>query len=198
MPLLQDLQDAPDPKEDKAVARTKPKSQSIDPRQAVNSKSLVRAGKKIAEKAAATAGEFSVKQLRKIAGAIGKTGGRAWGPVMLAEQLLKSKKSGGDQWGRQLDTPTGFKAAQLDDQVVSQWINTGRPPMDLMEKNGDILNIQYITQKVGSIQAKNAQEQRMKANSPEDYANSPINSSFDRLRRQRQQAELLRQESAQL
>tara|TARA_Y100000310_G_scaffold286321_1_gene310386 strand:+ start:848 stop:1438 length:591 start_codon:yes stop_codon:yes gene_type:complete len=192
------LEDAPDPKEDKAVARTKPQSQSADPRQAVNAKSLVRAGKKMAVKAASTAGAFGVKQLRQIAGTIGKTGGRAWGPVMLAEQLLKSKKAGVDQWGRQVDTPAGFKAAQLDDQVVSQWINTGRPPMDLMEKNGDVLSTQYIIQKVGKIQAQNAQEQMMKADSPEDYAGSPINASFDRLRRQKQQAELLRQESAEL
>ena len=70
--------------------------------------------------------------------------------------------------------------------------------MDLMEKNGDVLSTQYIMQKVGKIQAQNAQEQMMKADSPEDYAGSPINASFDRLRRQKQQAELLRQESAEL
>ena len=60
------LEDAPDPKEDKAVARTKTQSQSADPRQAVNAKSLVRAGKKMAVKAASTAGAFGVKQLRQI------------------------------------------------------------------------------------------------------------------------------------
>ena len=190
--------DAPDPKEDKAVARTKPKSQSADPREAVNAKSLVRAGKDLGKKAVKASTAYGIKQLQNIAGGIAKTGGRAWGPVMLAEQLLKSKKAGTDQWGRHLDTVKGWKAAQADDQIVNQWVTTGRPPMDLMEKHGDVLNKQYIFEKVGNIQAQNAQEQMMQANSPEDYAGSPINASFDRLRRQKQQAELLRQENAQL
>ena len=131
--LMQQFQDAPDPKEDKVVARSKPQSQSTDPRQAVNSKSLVRAGKKIAS----GAGGFMAKQLRQFAGMASKLGGRAWGPVMLAEELLRSKTAGTDKYGRAIDTPTGFKNAQLDLETADYFATHGSFPenVDFNKRN---------------------------------------------------------------
>ena len=191
-----------DPKEDKAVAHRNVKKQQAtadqraggarqDPRAFVNTKSLVRAGKKLAFETAQTASGAVIRKLRQVAGMATKAAGRGWGPVMLAEELLVSKETGGDQYGRQLDSKQGFQNAILDDQVVSKWTDEGQPPFDLMEKYGKKLNQNYIADKVAHIQQKRSMESGATRRS---YQGSPINASFERLRQAKQSADLVRQE----
>ena len=120
MPALQTLQDAPDPKEDKVISKSK-----TDPKQAVNAKSLVRAGKKIGAKAG---GSFLTRQLRKVGGMATKAAGKGWGPALLLEELLRSRPVGVDKYGRKVDTQKGFKSAQLDSDTADYYAQYGAFP----------------------------------------------------------------------
>ena len=117
--LVQTMQDSTDPKEDKLVSKSK-----TDPRQAVNAKSLVRAGKKIGSKAGTS---FLSSQLRKVGGAA-KVAGRSWGPALLIEELLRSKPVGTDKYGRYSDTQKGAKAIQLDSDTADYYAQYGAFP----------------------------------------------------------------------
>ena len=87
-----------------------------DPTSAINSASLVRQGKKIGAKASAT---FAGKALRKSASVAGKGLGVLFGgPAVIAADLLISDNAGQDQYGRSVDTPKGFKAAEEDKAVA--------------------------------------------------------------------------------
>ena len=147
------MQDGPDPREDKLISagKTKPQSQSNDPRQAVNSKSLVRAGKKLAS----GTGGFMARQLRNFAGMATKVSGKAWGPVMLAEELLRSKTAGTDKYGRAIDTPTGFRNAQLDLETADYFATHGAFPenTDFNKRNSRAIFDRIKSQTQAEVQA---------------------------------------------
>ncbi len=124
--FVRHLEDAPDPKEDKLIVKTEPKNKGVDPRQGINSKSLVRAGNKIGTKISAN---VIAKALRSSAKTVGKTGGTVLGmPGVLAFDLLASKQTGTDQYGRFLDTPEGLEGAKTDEKIADYYATYGTLP----------------------------------------------------------------------
>jgi hypothetical protein len=124
--FVKHLEDAPDPKEDKLVVKTEPKSKSVDSRQSINSKSLVRAGKKIGAKVSAKAIANALRSSVKTAG---KAGGTVLSmPGVLAFDLLASKQVGTDQYGRFLDTPEGLEGAKTDEKIADYYATYGTLP----------------------------------------------------------------------
>ena len=97
-----------------------------DPTSAVNSKSLVRQGNKMAARGTA---RVATKALRRTAGLAGKVLGTLFGtPAIIASDLVDSKVAGVDKYGRAVDTPKGFKSAQEDTATADYFAQYGSFP----------------------------------------------------------------------
>ena len=126
-----------------------------DPTSAINSASLVRQGKKIGAKASAT---FAGKALRKRAAVAGKGLGVLFGgPAVIAADLLISDNAGQDQYGRSVDTPKGFKAAEEDKAVADYFTEYGSFPENFDPEGGHNMNavLDNIEKKLRSEQMAN-------------------------------------------
>ena len=97
-----------------------------DPTSAINSKSLVRQGNKIAAKGTAS---IAATALRKTAGLAGKVLGTLFGtPAVIADRLLDSKVAGTDKYGRAFDTQKGFQSIQEDTATADYFAQYGSFP----------------------------------------------------------------------
>ena len=97
-----------------------------DPTSAINSKSLVRQGNKMAARGTAS---VATKALRRTAGLAGKVLGTLFGtPAIIASDLLDSKVAGTDKYGRAVDTQKGFQAAQEDTATADYFAQYGSFP----------------------------------------------------------------------
>jgi len=100
-----------------------------DPTSAVNAKSLVRQGNKMAARGTAN---VAAKALRKTAGLAGKVLGTLFGtPAIIASDLLESKVAGTDKYGRAIDTQKGFQAAQEDTATADYFAQYGSFPENI-------------------------------------------------------------------
>jgi len=97
-----------------------------DAKTLVNTKSLVRQGKKIAAKGSE---KFATKALQKTAGLASRGMAALWGtPAVVAADLLLSSEVGIDQYGRHIDTPKGFEAAEKDNAIADYYSTYGSFP----------------------------------------------------------------------
>lgn len=106
-----------------------------DPTSAINSKSLVRQGNKMAARGTAN---VAAKALRKTAGLAGKVLGTLFGtPAIIASDLLDSKVAGTDKYGRAVDTQKGFQSAQEDTATADYFAQYGSFPenVDFNKRN---------------------------------------------------------------
>ena len=116
-----------------------------DPTTALNSKSLVRQGRKISAKATAN---YASKALRNSAKVAMKASGAVLGmPGILAFDLLDSKVAGTDQFGRALDTPEGLEAAKTDNKVADYFLTYGTYPEGI---NIDSVNHNAVSSRIES------------------------------------------------
>ena len=93
---------------------------------AINTKSLVRQGQKIAAKGSA---KYATKALQKGSMLASKGLALLWGtPAVIGAELLISKDAGVDQYGRKVDTPEGYNAMTKDNAIADYYSTYGSYP----------------------------------------------------------------------
>jgi hypothetical protein len=91
----------------------------------VNTKDLVRQGKKIAAKGSA---RYAKRALKGV-GLASKGLALLWGtPAVIGAELLISKDAGVDQYGRKVDTPEGYNAMTKDNAIADYYSTYGSYP----------------------------------------------------------------------
>ena len=95
-----------------------------------DSKSLVKKGNKVG---AQTNPKLTTSALRNAAGGVMKGAGKLLfnTPAVIATDILASKETGTDQFGRFVDTPEGFMKAERDREVAEYYMEYGAIPEDV-------------------------------------------------------------------
>ena len=157
----------------------------------INSKSLVRQGKKIGAKTSANMVSKALRGSGKVAlkglGAVFGT------PAIIAADLLDSKVAGTDQFGRALDTVDGFEAAKRDDKVADYFLTYGTFPegTDLDSFNRDAVNSRIT----GKLRSEHMAQQLRQVNRGMEFmrGNNPTQPTPEEQERQRFRYDVMRQ-----
>ena len=162
-----------------------------DPTTAVNSASLVRQGKKIGAKTSANMVSKALRGSGKLA--LKGLGTIFSMPVMIASDLLDSKKVGTDQFGRALDTPEGFEAAKRDDKVADYFLTYGTFPE---ETGTDSFNREAVNSRIaGKLRSEHMAQQLRQVSRGMEFmrGNNPTQPTPEEQERQKFRYDVMRQ-----